>query len=65
MAAGLPERLKMEDHVMAITKQVKTGGLDMEWVELMKQAKEMGMSKEEVRHFLDERRVGRTNTYGT
>ncbi|MFG6119254.1 MULTISPECIES: anti-repressor SinI family protein [Thalassobacillus] len=49
---------------MAITKQVKTGGLDMEWVELMKQAKEMGMSKEEVRHFLDERRIGRTNTYG-
>ena len=63
MAAGLPERLKLEDRSMTIIKQMKRDGLDMEWVELMKQAK-MGISKDEVRHFLEERRGVRTNTYG-
>ncbi|SEA67906.1 Anti-repressor SinI [Thalassobacillus cyri] len=36
---------------MTISKQQKTEGLDTEWVELMKEARELGMSKDDIRAF--------------
>ncbi|GGC85643.1 hypothetical protein GCM10007216_15440 [Thalassobacillus devorans] len=49
---------------MTIIKQMKRDGLDVEWLELMKQARELGMSTEEVRQFLNEKRVEKAKTYG-
>nr|WP_084315729.1 anti-repressor SinI family protein [Thalassobacillus devorans] len=47
---------------MTISKQAKTEELDTEWVELMKEARELGMSRDDIRAFFSLMKTDKQNS---
>lgn len=52
MTAGFPYRIKREEKEMNVV--IKEKHLDVEWIRLIKEAKHLGLTTEEIRHFLKE-----------
>lgn len=48
--AGFPDRIKREEKEMSIV--IKEKHLDVEWVQLIKEAKDLGLTTEEIQLFL-------------
>ncbi len=58
MMAGLPRRFKMEVREVKLDTVKKQ--LDIEWVNLMQEAKAIGLTTKEVQHFLQNLRKSRS-----
>lgn len=48
--AGFPDRIKREERVMNVVMNEEH--LDIEWIALIKEAKDLGLTREEIRLFL-------------
>lgn len=53
MVAGFPELIMKYQEDKKMNKRVQVVKLDLEWIELIKQARELGLTVEEVRVFIN------------